>query len=103
MDQRAVETLLSTVDLITTTLDHNPGAWRDRLQTIRSITSSLEMSDTVPDQSRRQWQVPLVSAFQQVAFIDADSGGVLDIADWCLKQELSMITLYPQDVELLTC
>ncbi|KAH7123937.1 hypothetical protein B0J11DRAFT_580693 [Dendryphion nanum] len=101
MDQNTTASLISTANLISATLDTDPDAWRDRLQIIRDITASLEILDTVPDQTRKQWQLPLIAAFQRVAFADADSGGVLDIANWCLRQELAMHALYPDDVDLL--
>lgn len=101
MDEQTIASLISTADLISATLDTNPGAWRDRLQIIRDITASLEILDNVPDQTRKQWQLPLVTAFQRVAFADADSGGVPDIANWCLRQELTLLSLYPDDVDLI--
>ncbi|KAF2662994.1 hypothetical protein K491DRAFT_700118 [Lophiostoma macrostomum CBS 122681] len=102
MNEHLVITLQSTVDLIASTLDTNPSAWRDHLQPIRDITASLEFLDTAPDDSRKQWQLPLIRVFQRVSFTDADNGGVPDIADWCLRQSLTLLQLYPEDFGLLT-
>jgi hypothetical protein len=63
----------------------------------------LEILDTVPNEAAKQWQLPLISVFQRVAFGDVDNGAVQDVADWCLRQALILMRLYPQDVEVLAC
>jgi len=94
---------MSTVELIASTLDAAQDSWRDHLQAIRNITSVVEFNDTSPDEARRQWQVPLISVFQRVAYADVDSGGVIDIGNWCLRQAVTLLQVYPEDVGLLTC
>ncbi|KAJ4372041.1 hypothetical protein N0V83_003814 [Neocucurbitaria cava] len=101
MDQRMIEYLMSTATSISNNLDVAPHSWRDQLQAIRSITTSLELPPTVPDQAHRRWQLPLISVFQRVAFADADNGAIQDIADWCLRQALIMLQVCPEDAELL--
>ncbi|KAI4957796.1 hypothetical protein J4E86_004935 [Alternaria arbusti] len=81
MDNSMIERLLTTVDLINTNLDTSPDSWQDQLPAIQNITASFEINDTVPDEARRHWQVPLISVFQRVAFVDADHGAVKDLAD----------------------
>lgn len=102
MGENSVRALMSTVDAIVTGLDAAPDSWRDHLQSIRNITAALEFGDTLPDESRKRWQLPLLTAFQRVAYADADAGGVSDIANWCLKQAVTLLQVYPEDVELLT-
>lgn len=101
-DETCLRWLVATVELINTTLDTAQDSWRDHLQAIRSITACLEFSDVTPDGERRQWQLPLIAAFQRVAYADADSGGVSDIANWCLKQAVTLLQVYSEDVDLLT-
>jgi hypothetical protein len=103
MDDGAVRALMSTVELISTNLDTRPESWREQLQAIRSTTTSLEILDASPDDTRKRWQLPLVSVFQRVAFGDADNGAVQDVADWCLRQALVLLHLYPEDAEILAC
>lgn len=97
-----IESLLTTVDLINTNLDRSPHSWHDQLPAIQNITFSFEVNDTAPDEARRHWQVPLISVFQRVAFVNADTGAVKDLADWCLRQSLVLLQIYPDDVEILT-
>jgi hypothetical protein len=101
MDERMISTLESTVELIASTLDTAPDSWRDQIHVIRNITTSLEFMDSYPDNARKHWQLPLISVFQRVAYTDADNGGVLDIANWCLRQTLTLLQVYPEDVDLL--
>lgn len=103
MDEDVVRTLVSTVELINSTLDAAQESWRDHLPAIRNITASLEFSDTSPDGARRAWQVSLITVFQRVAYADADSGGVPDVANWCLRQSLTLLQVYQEDVEILAC
>jgi hypothetical protein len=103
MDESMIERLMTTVDLINTNLDISPDSWRDQLAAIRNITVSFEITDTAPDETRRNWQLPLISVFQRVAFADADAGAIKDLADWCLRQLLVLLQIYPDDVDILTC
>ncbi|KAF1969198.1 hypothetical protein BU23DRAFT_244606 [Bimuria novae-zelandiae CBS 107.79] len=102
MDEDTVRTLFLTVECMNKSLGRADDSWRDHLEAIRNITSILEFNDTISDQDRRQWQLPLMTVFQRVAYADADSGGVPDIANWCLKQAVTLLQVYPEDVELLT-
>lgn len=95
--------LMATVELVNANLDTAPNSWRDQLPAIRNITTSFEISDTAPEQSRRCWQIPLITVVQRVAFADADNGPIPDIADWCLRQLLTLLALYPQDPDILAC
>lgn len=97
-----VNNLMSTIDLISTTLDSHPESWREQLQAIRDTTNNLDFSDSTPNNARKQWQIPLITVFQRVAFADADNGPIHDIADWCLRQTLTLLHVYPDDTILLS-
>jgi hypothetical protein len=103
MDDTAILNLMSIVALIARNLDIRPDSWREQLPSVRYTTATLEILDTVPNQARKQWQLPLVSVFQRVAFGDADNGPVQDVADWCLRQGLKLMNLYPTDAEIMAC
>ncbi|KAF2028122.1 hypothetical protein EK21DRAFT_70523 [Setomelanomma holmii] len=101
MDENAVRNLMSTVDLINTNLDLRPESWREQVQAIRNTTASLELLDRTPDETRKRWQLPLIGTFQRVAFADADNAVLQDLADWCLRQALTLLHLYPEDADIL--
>jgi hypothetical protein len=103
MDHNAVRSLMATVQLVSNNLDSWPESWRQQLPAVRSTTGTLEILDTYPNEAAKQWQLPLINVFQRVAFGDADTGAIQDVADWCLRQALILLRLYPQDVEVLAC
>jgi hypothetical protein len=103
MNSQLVQTLMATVELVNTNLDTAPDSWQVQLQAIRNITASFEITDTDHDESHRCWQIPFISTVQRVAFADADNGPITDLADWCLRQWLALLALYPDDVDILTC
>lgn len=103
MDNQTIYRLIAAIQLINTNLDTAPGSWRDQVQAIRSITTTLELTDRTPDGTHRHWQVAFINVAQRVAFADADNGFVTDVADWCLRQLLALLSLYTNDVEILSC
>lgn len=103
MNDQTIQMLMNAVELINSNLDTAPDSWRDQLQAVRRITATLELTDKTPDDVHRRWQVSFVSVAQRVAFADADNGSITDLSDWCLRQWLALLTLYPNDVEILSC
>src|SRR3954466_8015108 len=103
MNSQMIQTLMATVELMNANLDRAPDSSRAHLQAIRTTTNDLELVDATPDEERKRWQMPLISVFQRVAFANADGGALLDIADWCLRQLLTLLHVYPGDVEILAC
>lgn len=97
-----IQRLMETVQLINTNLDTSPASWRDQLPAIRNTIVSFEITDSVPEEERRNWQLPLISVFQRVAFADADNGVIQDLADWCLRQLVTLLQIYPDNVDILT-
>ncbi|KAH6848728.1 hypothetical protein B0T12DRAFT_194918 [Alternaria alternata] len=102
MDDSMIQRLMETVQLINTNLDTSPASWRDQLPAIRNTIVSFEITDSVPEEERRNWQLPLISVFQRVAFADADNGVIQDLADWCLRQLVTLLQIYPDNVDILT-
>lgn len=103
MDANSIETIMATVESIAMKLDMAHDSWGDHLQAVRQITAVLEFSDKSPAPFHKEWQIRILVVFQRVAYADADSGGIPDIGDWCLKQAVTLLQVYPEDIELLTC
>ncbi|KAL6168314.1 hypothetical protein ACJQWK_05965 [Exserohilum turcicum] len=103
MDPQTLHTLMTTVQSVEASLDTAPDSWPQHLEAIRSITAVFEITDTRPDDARRRWQLPLIRLAQRVAFADADHGPTTDMADWCLRQLLTLLPVYPNNVEILAC
>jgi len=103
MAESVAHSLMCTVEMISNDLDMRPESWREHLQAVRDTTGSLDFCGTTTDEVRKQWQLPVISVFQRVAYADADNGAVFDVAAWCLRQSLTLLQIYPDDPEILTC
>lgn len=102
MNNSVLSNLISTVKAIAVNLDVRPDSWHEQLQAVRNTTSSVHFLDTSPDEASLQRQILLISVFQRVAFADADNGAVQDVADWCLRQALHLLNVFPDNIVLLT-
>lgn len=103
MDDQTFETVSATVDQIATSINTAPDQWVEHLAAARQVTTSLELATVVHEHAGRQWQIWLIAVLQRFAYCDTDSGGVLDIANWCLRQALTLLELSPRDVDLMRC
>lgn len=104
MDQISADLLKSTVESMSAALDVSSDAWRDHLQPIRNIITSLTLNETHPDGAHKEWRLFVITTFQRAAYASTDDGEseILDIADWCLEQSLALLQLYPEDIHLLS-
>lgn len=102
MNDSTLSNLISTVEDIATNLDVRPDSWREQLQAVRNTISSVHVLDTSREDVSLQLQILLISVFHRVAFADADTGTVQDVADWCLRQALHLLNAFPDNFVLLT-
>ncbi|KAI9835153.1 MAG: hypothetical protein M1819_002522 [Sarea resinae] len=71
------------------------------LETARSLTSALNKDSIMADTVSLDDGIFLIDGFQRLAFQDADNGGLLDIADWCMAQWLGILQRHPENVAAL--
>jgi hypothetical protein len=67
----------------------------------RSIIEYLDQTFLLQRVARLDDQVLIVSQLQDFAYYDADSGGIRDIANWCVRQWLRLLQQYIEDVGVL--
>ncbi|KAI9885197.1 MAG: hypothetical protein M1823_003000 [Watsoniomyces obsoletus] len=72
-------------------LQDAPAEWESHLNFARSIATSLERVDFFSRTGRATEQTWTVAGIQKLAYHDADSGGVQDLADWCEKIWLRLL------------
>ncbi|KAF2009854.1 hypothetical protein BU24DRAFT_66131 [Aaosphaeria arxii CBS 175.79] len=101
MDHHDIVDIDSNIELVNAMLDADPQSWRDHLRIIRTIIATTDMSSITPNQGRKASQIQMIRVCQRVAYADADNGGMLDIGNWCLRQALSLLSLYPNEVGVL--
>lgn len=74
-----------------------------RLESARSIITSLNATPFMTWTERYDDQIFVIAELQNLAYHEADGGGVQDIAQWCIRQYLQIINQSRDDpVEALS-
>lgn len=69
-------------------LRNSPQDWRNYLTLGRSVIGHIDTTTLMQQGSRTTEQAWMIAGLQRLAFADAESGGVADIAAWCSRQWL---------------
>lgn len=91
MEADRVSTCLAIVGRIQAALENRQAERSSYLTAARSVLSSVDQSSFLglpSDSEDRRW---IIEVLQRLAFHEADVGPVSDIADWCLRQWLSLL------------
>jgi len=83
------------------TLDSSPDDWQSKISAGRSVVAAIDGSSFMNQGNRLEEQTRVLETLQRLAYWDPDTGGVTDIADWCLKQRLVVLQSHPQNVPTL--
>lgn len=75
--------------------------WDGHISTARGIVASINSTSLMQRDDRPVDQTLIISGLQNLAYHDADSGGVQDIAGWCVAQWLSVVQRDPENVDAL--
>ncbi|KIW14756.1 hypothetical protein PV08_07540 [Exophiala spinifera] len=75
--------------------------WAQQIVAARAAVSTFERTGFVYMPEYANEQTFVISALQKIAYPEADSTGVADIADWCMAQWLVLLTRNPNDVDAL--
>ncbi|ERF72206.1 hypothetical protein EPUS_02093 [Endocarpon pusillum Z07020] len=67
----------------------------------RSIIRHVDQTSILQRATYVQDQVLIISLLQDLAYHDPDSGGIFDIAQWCVRHWLRLLQEYPEDVGVL--
>lgn len=104
IDEDHLDGLLQEVESIIDALgtQHVVGSARDELlNNGRRIIASIDSMPTVLEPQIEQKQLDLIEAVQRLAYYDPDSGGVKDIAEWCMQKWLSILQRDPEHWQVL--
>jgi len=89
------------IEHIYAVLDSNGESMESYIVPARSVIGSLEQTPFMSDPSRTEDQVWLITALQRLAYHEPDSGGVRDIAEWCVTQWLKIVQHHPENLNAL--
>jgi len=104
MDREFQERLVicrTSVARIYSMLQTSPDEWESYVDSARSVMASIDVTPFMADPNESEEQIWVIEGLQKLAFRDSDSGGLSDIADWCLRQWLRVLQNHPQNIETL--
>ena len=67
----------------------------------RAVITAIDSTGLMQRPNHIKDQIFIISRLQKLAYFDADSGGVRDIADWCVNQWLRLLQRDGQNVDAL--
>ena len=100
-EQQRIASAKQELRRIQAAVDAASNDWERHISAARAVITSVDSTRLMEQQNRAQDQIFIISALQKIAYHDADSGGVQDIADWCVTQWLAILQYDPESVEAL--
>jgi hypothetical protein len=82
-------------------LGSNGSQLNQQITLARSIIRFLDQTSLLQHAARLEDQVLIVSRIQDLAYYEPDSGGIPDIAHWCVRQWLRLSQQHTEDVGVL--
>ncbi|KXT07556.1 hypothetical protein AC578_10191 [Pseudocercospora eumusae] len=100
-EEQRINVCKTSLNQIYNMLRTSPQDWRNYLTLARTVITHLDTTTFMQKPDRTSEQVWMIAAMQRLAFMDADSGGVVDIASWCLRQWLNINQREPTSLAAL--
>ena len=82
-------------------LRSSPQNWRNFINLGRSVIAHIDATTFMSSTTRTTEQAWMIAGLQRLAYADADSGGVPDIASWCARQWMIIFQRDPQNIAAL--
>ena len=100
--QQATASAVDATERLYALLNEDPENVGSQITLARNITELWNETTSMIDGNMSQdiWTW-MISAVQEVAYHDADSGGLRDLADWCVSQWLAVLERHPESVASL--
>lgn len=92
-----VDLLLGTVAMCSSNGGEDRNVYR-----ARQLMAAVDQSDLFDEDDSLERQVDILQTLQDLAYRDADSGGISDMAEWCLRGWLRVLEHHPEEVRVLT-
>ncbi|KAF2836394.1 hypothetical protein M501DRAFT_1033910 [Patellaria atrata CBS 101060] len=101
MDAQRISSSWTTITQISQMLSSSPDSWHSYIASARVAINSIDATGFMTNPSLLDQQIFFINTLQRLAYVDADSGGVIDLANWCLQKWLAILSLHPQSVAVL--
>ena len=83
-------------------IDSTENDWERQISAARSVINLVDSTSLMHQADQADNQISIISGLQRFAYYDVDSGGVQDIAEWCVTQWLRILQHDPESVEALS-
>jgi hypothetical protein len=100
-DSQRLATILRELGRLTIDTGQGTNHFDEQIAVARSIIRFLDQTSLLERAASLNDQVYIASRLQRLAYYEPDSGGIRDIAQWCLSQWLRMLQRYSESVEVL--
>jgi hypothetical protein len=102
-EEATVNLVLDEIRLIQPVLDvgNGHGGVGGKISTARSTIALVDTTSLMDQPERIEDQSFIISELQRLAYHDQDTGGVQDIAEWCVAQWLRILQRSSECVEAL--
>lgn len=100
-EEQRITVCKTSLNQIYAMLRTSPQSWRNYIQLARLVITHIDATTFMQQSSRTTEQVWMIAGLQQLAYMDADSGAVTDIASWCSRQWLAISQRDPQNIAAL--
>ncbi|KAI9751594.1 MAG: hypothetical protein M1835_001197 [Candelina submexicana] len=97
--ERRIASVKTQVKQIYLALQEHQSDLQSSVNTARDVMHVIGSTTFMSRPGRVGDQVWLIEGLQRLAYHDFDTGGVRDIADWCLRHWLRVLTNHPENVE----
>lgn len=100
IEEDRLDRLRTEVESIISTLraQHGRGSTRDELLgSARRIIAFVDSAPISQEPRIERKQLELIDALQNLAYHDADSGSVKDVAEWCMQKWLGVLETDPEN------
>ncbi|EXJ81611.1 hypothetical protein A1O1_07676 [Capronia coronata CBS 617.96] len=101
MEEPDIEATLHDVHRIAENPSSSPESWDQRASIARLAIARLERTGFMQSRNPSQDRRAIVTSLQRLAYQDADSGGITDVAEWCTSQWLAMLQRDAEDLAAL--
>lgn len=101
VEEHRIAVCTAGVGRIYAMLQDSSSEWRNYLNLARSVTRALDQTGFMLDPTRRDEQAWVVESIQELAYVDADSGGDYELAEWCQAQWLTLLQQDPNQLRAL--
>ena len=99
-DQR-IAAIRAEVQRMDSAVEAASNDWDRDIIAARAVITLVDSTSLMQRADRTEDQTFVVSTLQRLAYYDADSGGIQDIANWCVTQWLGLLQRDHENVEAL--